>query len=189
MTGRPGRFVSTALALLVVSLVIAPTADARSWTYPRPPGITVVRGACPTSTVLAPADGCYFRSTRTVYLHGDWFTREHEFAHAFDELSMTDTDRAWFAEQVGMVGVDRHRERPADFDISQHLMMPAEARSPDEMFADAYAACSLGWGVPGRKAWKAGEQTYYGYTVTIRRQRPICNAIGILGLVRVRGRR
>ncbi len=189
MTGRPGRFVSTALALLVVSLVIAPTADARSWTYPRPPGITVVRGVCPPPWGEL-AEGCWFKSTRTVYLRvGDWWTREHEYGHAWDELFLTDTDRAWFAAKLGLAGVPWHRDPPPNLDLSRYLVMPPEARSPDELFADAYAACSLGWGIPGRKGWKAGEQTVYGLTIKRSRQREICNAIGILGLVRVRGRR
>lgn len=124
----------------------------------------VVFAACPGHPE---ALGC--TTGDTIYLaHRNQRTLEHERGHVFARLALTDTDRAWFAKLVGMRGDAWASVTPG-------------TESPEERFADAYAACKTG--VRAR----AGRMSLTGYGFVIApdgRYRRICNAIAVLELVR-----
>lgn len=101
-----------------------------------------------------------------IGVHPLRFEVSHEIGHVWWRQVAIDSDRAWITELTGFpVGTPWTSSRP-------------NAPSPDELAADAYAACDLG--MRPYTAWV----TSYGYYPTARRHRRICNGIAIIGLVR-----
>jgi hypothetical protein len=136
---------------------------------PAPPHVTIHHEPCP---YYADGGSCSYADTDDVYLEpgATRFERQHELGHQFDRQVLTDPDRAWLTSRLGFKpGAWNRGTGPGN-------------RSPDESFADAYAACAIGL-VPLRrgKAW----WTSYGYFPAARQHRVICNAIAVLALVRV----
>lgn len=164
--------VAVALSLLALT---APAAAEANLTEPtsaagRP---TVTYAPCPNYPRAA---GCFDEATNTVFVaeRGDRETLAHELGHVFDRAKLTDRDHRWFARIVGMAG--RAWQRPA--------APGEEAReSPEERFADLYAACTLG------VRPHSGQMMLTGYGLVISggargRYRRGCTAIAVIDLTR-----
>ncbi len=128
------------------------------------PTAPVVQAACPDG-----GGDCYYQGTAYVEPGSPAvrFRTWHELGHALDAERLTDTDRATFTSLFKMQGA-----------WNQGTGMGT--RSPNEVFADAYAACALRMRPHGRARGRmvvSRWQTSYGYYPTSRQHRRVCFAI------------
>jgi hypothetical protein len=154
-------------------LLLALTPAAAGAAIPRtPPYVTVIHASCPDAPTSDPAS-CADPADATIYLMrgSDQFARQHELGHLYDAELLDDTERAAITPLLGApAGTPWTRD-----DCVQHLC-------PNEMVADAYAACRLGlepqpFRRHGRRI-STGWQTSYGYSpATNRRHARTCAAI------------
>lgn len=155
---------ATPVLIFLAALTITTLAKPRSATAdaPLPRAFSVQSATCPTGD--APA--CAYTDTATIYVEpgqGE-FVLKHELGHLFDYQRLNDGDRHWFTRMLGLTGA-----------WSQGAGLEG-LLSPAERFADAYAACALGWR-PDRGHWEDS----YGYEPTPTRHRKICAAINRIG--------
>jgi hypothetical protein len=128
---------------------------------------TELRQPCPYTAAGQTVQGCYDEAGDTIY-YDTGRTLWHERGHAFARRALTESDHAWFARLLGMPG------RP-------WISATPGAESPDERFADVYAACKMRVRArPGRAAL-----TGYGFVIQADgRYKRICLAINVLEIVR-----
>lgn len=132
---------------------------------PLPAHWEVHHADCPVSpdpTVIHAA-ACADDATGEVWIGAgrvDPFLLWHEMGHLFDAQRMTPLWRDWFTRVL------RH---PGPW-----LSSRADgSATPGELFADAYAACALGFKLGPRHTWETG----YGYYPTRYRYRQFCRAL------------
>lgn len=106
------------------------------------------------------------------------FTFAHELGHRFDALLMNPGSRNRFRTLTG------HRNMPWLCDeLSGETCLGRPTAG--ELFADAYAACLLGWRVEGRRLRNGGIlshwETGYGYFPSPRQHRRVCAMIRKVG--------
>lgn len=134
---------------------------------PAPPSVTIYENTpCP---YYAEGGSCSYTDSDAIYLAPGTgaSVRYHEIGHQFDRQVLTDADRAWFMRL---------------FDIGATWDGAVE-----ETFADAYAACAI---PPVRMVRRYGMRVFtftteFGYMPTFRQYRLACNAIAVIGLVRL----
>lgn len=142
---------------------------------PAPPHVTVHEGTpCPDV-----GGSCSYVDTDDVFLEfgASRFERAHELGHQFDRQVLTDADRTSLMRAMRVRG-------PWD----QGTGEGCGSTCPDELFADAYAACATGMSPAPRKR-KDGIRvqtwtTAYGYYPTARQHRRVCFTIQFLGWYR-----
>lgn len=127
--------------------------------WPVPPMLVIHAEPCPSGQAVA----CASEPTGEIFVPAetDVFTRWHEVGHIFDFERLAPGDRAWFTRMLRLKGVwDR-----GTGENHGHV-------SPDERFADAYAACATRMR-PDSGSWESA----YDYNPTPRQYRAICSAI------------
>lgn len=144
---------------------------------PQPPRVTVHHADCPD---YADGGSCADMATNEIWLapNSGSFERWHEIGHLFDAQVLTDPDRAWFMRAFRMTG--EWVRGTGDECLGK--------RCPDELFADAYAACANDLRPEGRRRdgmTVSDWTTSYGYFPTARQHRRVCNGIAVIGLVRL----
>lgn len=168
------------LALIAAGLLIAPTADASQARISRPQlptNVAVINGSCPG--MEGEAAGCMFHAGEgdttgraytqdTVYTNGDTFTTRHEMGHVYEDRYLDHGERNRFATLTGRVDI----YWTTTYQDEQGRMIQ-DPGSLDEVFADAFANCSLGRIVAPGHVWEAG----YDYFPTAKEHRAVCGFI------------
>jgi hypothetical protein len=143
---------------------LACAAPARAGTMngiPGPLEVTVVHRECP---FYADGGSCADPVRAIVYLDtDDDFTCQHELAHLYDAQRLDDSERAALGRPLDVPAGTPWDARTGPDCVS--------TTCPSERFADAYAACRLGWTPEGEWA------DAYGYEPTPRTHRRVCAAI------------
>lgn len=174
--------VRVVLAVLLV-LLLPTAADAAR--MPRPAQYVIHQGE-PTPEGCG-EEACSIPQLGEVWLVGQpksWIERfalSHEIGHVFFFQTATDSDRAYITRLL------RFPDGTPWYASDEWYAASGESDSPppDEIAADAYAACDLGLAPvlpPGRRSmrWIEG----YGYAPTMRQHRRICLAIQFIGWYR-----
>lgn len=169
---RLGVITFAFMACWAILLFVAPQA----FSMPRPKSLTVHSAECPEIG----GGSCSSTTTNDIWLGdgADEFDREHEIGHQFDQQILADQNRKWFMQALRLRG-----------DWSQGTGDQCDShRCPDELFADAYAACALGLNPAGRMKFRGRSRlivgawtTAYGYSPGVRQHRRICNTIAFIG--------
>jgi hypothetical protein len=152
-----------AAAVVLLPAVHAPPAHAGTMNgIPGPSAVTVEYADCP---YYDDGGSCADPEHAVVYLaDDDAFTRQHELGHLFDAQRLDDRERTALAPLL-----DEPDDAAWDAATGEQC---AGAACPSERFADAYAACRLGWS-PNGGEWADA----YGYSPTPRTHRRMCAAI------------
>jgi hypothetical protein len=136
------KLIPLTVVALAATTMCATASAARPPLPPETPRI--VPSACPGLAVA----GCYDWLTNTIYSAGlNQYGLTHELGHAYDAQVLDDGERASFGQRIG---------RPHMPWESTYLPDgQSDVVGLEELFADAYASCRLGW-MPrrhGRYAW------------------------------------
>lgn len=165
-----------AVITAALALLAAPAASARDMPVT---GLTAHFTACP---YYADGGSCAQPETAEVWIApgSSRFEFWHEVGHVFDHQVLDDRAHSWFTRVLGFAsGTPWEADEGfyEDHDFSQ--------KSPDEMFADAFAACWLRM-KPRRQGGLLVSEwtTAYWYQPSVRQHRRVCNGIAVLGLVR-----
>lgn len=146
-----------------------------------PSGVVIVIGQCPG--LEGEAAGCAFRAGEsdvyghaygqdTIYTTGDRFTTRHELGHIYANRYLDHPERNRFASLT--LRVDIYWTGTYVDEQGRTIQDPA---SLDEVFADAFANCSLGHVVASGQPWEAG----YDYYPTPKEHREVCRFIAKAG--------
>lgn len=143
-------------------------------------GLTAHFTGCPD---YEDGGSCASPETAEIWLapDADEFDFWHEVGHVFDHQALDGRARAWLTRKLGFSAATPWTSDAAEADIAIF-----GTRTPDEVFADAFAACWLGRRPNGtlRGGMRVTNwQTGYGYRPSVRQHRRICNAISVYALV------
>jgi hypothetical protein len=175
------------IASVALLIWVAPASAER---MPAPPSLTVHHSQNPACMDRGVPVPCADPDTAEIWVPrgADRYAVKHETGHVWWASVATDEQRAWFIRKVGLkTTVEGGRLVDGGWYRGTGLY---GNDSPDELAAEAYATCDLGF-KPGYRRGKDGAlrehwPVAYDYHPHVHEQRRICNAISLIGWLATR---
>lgn len=139
---------------------------------PLPTNVNVVRAECP---FYSDGGSCAPTPNQVYWAPGDdrW-TLWHEYGHTYDWQYLSNAERNVYKPRLGF------KISKAWFgDRAFYESLDLASATPSERFADMYANCAMGYGIPHKRhgitvvEWESA----YGYSASISQQRRNCRLL------------